>query len=34
MPFFKLNVLAELLPCTAKLADLDFKPKGMTMAEI
>ncbi|CAM1501959.1 Fc.00g039430.m01.CDS01 [Cosmosporella sp. VM-42] len=28
----KLNVLAELLPCTTKLADLDFKPKGIILS--
>ncbi|CAI4214382.1 unnamed protein product [Parascedosporium putredinis] len=29
---FDLNVLAELLPCTTKLADLDFKPKGIVLS--
>ncbi|PKS08132.1 hypothetical protein jhhlp_005407 [Lomentospora prolificans] len=28
----ELNVLAELLPCTTKLADLDFKPKGIVLS--
>ncbi|PFH60163.1 hypothetical protein XA68_11377 [Ophiocordyceps unilateralis] len=28
----ELHVLAELLPCTTKLADLDFKPKGIILS--
>ncbi|TPX13874.1 uncharacterized protein E0L32_005818 [Thyridium curvatum] len=28
----ELNVLAELLPCTTKIADLDFKPKGIILS--
>ena len=27
-----LNVYAEMLPCTTKLADLPFKPKGIILS--
>ncbi len=27
-----LNVYAEMLPCTTKLADLSFKPKGIILS--
>ncbi|KAG2363799.1 hypothetical protein BDR07DRAFT_1483177 [Suillus spraguei] len=28
----ELNVYAELMPCTSKLADLKFKPKGIILS--
>lgn len=30
----EINVYAEMLPCTQKIADLTWKPKGIIMIEI